>query len=419
MGSWDMRIHVRTLGWVACACMAATSLAQTTIQYEVNSLDRAQPQFSDGRVIAKTIAAEGDALCWGPPSADGNVITGEFGESRGHKSSPHAGVDFRAYAGNPVYAVADGCVAFGNPTPRQLIGVKQRINDKFPNSSVWYLHMSRVVPQFMNDGRSGACVPIRKGELLGYSGNFYGSGGAEVASGAAHLHLSYFVSGLQLNPAPYQGAPADIPLEFNTVKSTQGVSSGTVMRDNDASGTRGSQLGFAVPRMCNVYLVKNSGLKTIPYDGSFGIGNYSAPAVAPTKPQIEDAQQRVRQSMGVTPDGRGAKAAVDSVHWSGGMPEEPDWNSYSEMSLEQIVQSEVARRTGNTRWVEQLMEQSDRGLMAERTWIKGLRLKMRVEVSESKQRSEAMLAALLAVRARRLADAQRALVPTGVQSAVR
>lgn len=391
-------------------------------RYEVNSLDREQPVYADGRAIVKTIAAE-DGLCWGNPSIDGQVVTSEFGKYRSHGSSPHAGVDFRAYAGSPIYAVADGCVSFGNPTPRQLIGVKQRINDKFPNSTVWYLHMSRVVPKFINDGRSGACVPIRKGEIIGYSGNYYGSNGSEGASGDAHLHLSYFVSGLQLNPVPYQGAPGTIPSEFNTIKSSSAISTGITGggggRDSDASGTKGSTLGFAVPRMCSVFVVKDSGKKTIPFDGNFGVGSYSANATSPTKTELEDGQQRVRQSMGLDAAGRGGSAPIDATHWSGGMPEEPDWDSYAEMSFEQIIRAEVSRRSGNPRWAEQLMEQSERGLMTERAWIKALRLKLRVEASQSAQRSEAMLASLLATRARRLADAQQSGLPSDRRQLVR
>ena len=371
----------------------------------------------------QTMAASGDAMCWGDPSADGRVITGEFGEARGHKSSPHAGVDFRAYAGSPIYAVADGCISFGNPTPRQLIGVKQRINDKFPNSSVWYLHLSRVEPKFINDGRSGACIPVRKGELLGNSGNFYGTGGKESASGAAHLHLSYFVSGLQLNPTPYQGAPLDIPREFNTVKSISDISndvSSAAVRDGDASGTKGSRLGFGVPRMCNVYIVKGTGKETFPYERNFGVGSYSARATAPTQSDLEDGQQRVRQSMGIGPTGTSSGGRIqDPAHWTGGMPEEPDWNSYAEMSFDQILQAEVARRMGDARWTESLMEQSERGLMVERTWVKALRLKIRVELAQSKQRQEAMLAGLLATRARRLADVLAATAPVAQPVGVR
>lgn len=412
---------VRGATAVLLCALASSALTQTpTAQREVSPMDRKPPQMPSGAAVPTTIASGGDAMCWGDPSQDGRVITGEFGEMRGHKSSPHAGVDMRARAGSPIYAVADGCVSFGNPTPRQLIGVKQRINDKFPNSSVWYLHMSRVDQKFINDGRSGQCVPVRRGDLIGYSGNHYGTGGREVASGTAHLHLSYFVSGLQLNPTPYQGAPAEIPAEFNTIKSiTAEVAGGKGPSDSDASGTRGSKLGFGVPRMCNVYTVKGTGKQTVPFNSNFGTGNYPANATAPSKEKLEDGQQRVRQAMGIDPEGRGSGPVGDAAHWSGGLPEEPDWESYSQMSFEQIVASEVARRMGDPRWAEKLTEQSDHGLQVERAWTSGLRLKVQQELALSRQRSEAMYAALLSARARRAGQGMAASVPGDVKPAVR
>lgn len=388
---------------IMLACAAPSVLTQERLAHP---LDQSPPKMPGGGAVPTTISSGGgDAMCWGDPSSDGRVITGEFGEMRGHKSSPHAGVDMRARAGSPIYAVADGCVSFGNPTPRQLIGVKQRINDKFPNSSVWYLHMSRVDPKFINDGRAGQCIPVRKGELIGYSGNFYGTGGKEVASGSAHLHLSYFVSGLQLNPTPYRGAPDEIPLEFNTVRTVGEIASDVAGRgpnDDDASGTRGSKLGFGVPRMCNVYTVKGTNNQTIPYNSSFGTGNYSANATAPSQSQLADGQQRVRQALGIGIDGRGSGRIDDAAHWSGGLPEEPDWESYSQMSFFQIVEAEVARRNSDPRWAEQLTEQSERGLQVEEAWIAGMRVYIQKELAESRQRAEALQASLLASRARRL-----------------
>jgi len=415
----------KNVAMAVALCVAASSAlpqsAQAPAQREMPPMDRRPPQMPSGAAVPTSVASGGDAMCWGDPSQDGRVVTGEFGEMRGHKSSPHAGVDLRAFAGNPIYAVADGCVSFGNPTPRQLIGVKQRINDKFPNSSVWYLHMSRVDPKFINDGRSGQCVPVRRGDLIGYSGNYFGTGGRELAIGTAHLHLSYFVSGLQLNPLPYVGAPAEIPAEFNTIKdiAAEVAGGGKGPSDSDASGTRGSKLGFAVPRMCNVYTVKGSGKQTIPYNGKFGTGTYSANATAPTKEQLDDGQQRVRQSMGIGPDGRGSGPVTDAAHWSGGLPEEPDWESYAQMSFLQIVQAEVSRRMGDPRWAEQLTEQSFRGLQIERVWTSALRMKVQEDLALSRQRNEAMYSALLATKTRRNASFLAGSLPGEVKPAVR
>ena len=386
----------------------------------IHPLDRNPPQFPNGSPVPEFISSPQSGVCWSDPSQDGRVVTGEFGEAKGHKSVPHAGVDFRAKQWSPIYAVADGCVAFGNPTPRQLIGVKQRINDKFPNSSVWYLHMSRVRPKFANDGREKLCIPIRKGELLGFSGNSYGTGGREVDSGAAHLHLSYFVSGLMINPTPYVGAPLEVPAEFNTVRMASDIAADVSnLNTGDASATRGAKLGFAIPRMCNVYVIKSTGLKTIPYGDNFGTGNYSANAVAPTQSQLQDGQQRVRQFMGIRPEGTSNKLIPDPNNWTGGMPEEPDWESYSQMSFEQILGTEVSRRNSDSRWAENVTSQSERGLMTERLMIKALRLKVQYETMLSRQRQEAMMASLLAVRTHHLSGVLRLSVPVDQQPKIR
>jgi hypothetical protein len=89
------------------------------------------------------------------------------------------------------------------------------------------------------------------------------------------------------------------------------------------------------------------------------------------------------------------------------------------MSFEQILQAEVARRMGDTRWAEKLTEQSDRGLTVERLWIKSLRLNVRHEIALSERRQEAMLAALLAARARRMGDGLRATAPVNATTSVR
>ena len=415
-----MRILLRMTVMFSLVLGMTQAWGQAADLSAIHPLDRNPPQFPNGVLVPESVSSPQNGVCWGDPSQDGRVITGEFGEMRGHKSSPHAGVDLRARQWSPIYAVADGCVSFGNPTPKQLIGVKQRINDKFPNSSVWYLHMSRVRPKFANDGRATLCLPVRTGELLGFSGNSYGTGGKEVDSGTAHLHLSYFVSGLMLNPTPYIGAPPEIPPEFNTVRTISGIAAdvGNV-NTGDASGTRGAKLGFGVPRMCNVYVVKGTGKQTIPYDDNFGTGNYSANAVAPSQAQLQSGQQIVRPSLGIRPDGTSNNLIENPTQWTGGMPEEPDWESYSQMSFEQVLSSEISRRNSDSRWTENVTSQSERGLMVERLLIKSLRLKVQHETMLSRQRQEAMLASLLAVRARRLGHEMHLIKPGNQQPVIR
>ena len=393
--------HARRIALAAAMSFACVN-AQTAVTMGTVSVDQNPPKAPDGALVPTSKATSGDGICWADPSSSERVITGEFGEMSGHASRPHAGTDIRGRDGEPLYAVADGCVSFGNPTAKQLVGVKIRINDKFPNSSVWYLHMTRVAPKFINDGRSGACIPVKQGELVGYSGNYLGSNGKVTSSGSAHLHLSYYASGLMLNPLPYEGAPKNVDPAYNSIADiASSVSGGGNVNDGDASGTRGSKLGFGVPRMCAVYTVKGSGKKTIPYNGSFGTGSYQAKATAPTQQELEDGKQRVRQSMGISPDGFApANAKVDPNAWGGGMPEGPDWDSYRDMSFEQILHSEVTRRSSNTRWAESLTEQSERGLFIESMWIAALRFQVQHELTLTRKRTDAMLAVVMADEAR-------------------
>lgn len=74
--------------------------------------------------------------------------------------------------------------------------------------------------------------------------------------------------------------------------------------------------------------------------------------------------------MGVGVDDKANKVIEDPAHWSGGMPEEPDWESYDQMSFVQIINAEIARRTADPRWAESWTELSSRGLDIELAWIK-------------------------------------------------
>lgn len=396
----------RTLSSLWVGTVITSAVFTHSVALSAASVDQDPPLDAHGNVIPLSIATSGDDMCWADPSPEGRVVTSPFGNIRSEGSSPHAGIDIRAHDGVPVYSVADGCVSFGNPTPKQLVGVKIRINDKFPNSSVWYLHLSRVAPKFINDGRSGQCIPIKKGELVGYSGNNFGTRGKIVQSGTAHLHLSYYVSGLMINPAPVANPPAIVPPEYNTIKNGSQVAGGTAINDSDASGTRGSKLGFAVPRMCNEYTVSPpayKGQKTIPYNGDFGIGNFQANATAPTRQQLEDGAQRVKQSMGVDGEGKAPSSEkIDTENWTSGLIEAPDWESYKDMSFHQIIHAEVARRSANSRWHEQLTELDPRGIQLEHLRLQAVRLSVQHELHVVRQRTEAMMAAYLAATSRKI-----------------
>jgi hypothetical protein len=390
----------------------------------VHPLDKKQPEMpGEGAIPKQSSGSGGSNMCWAPPNPDDLVMTGAFGSMSGHKSSPHAGNDLRARQGKALYAVADGCVSFGNPTPRQLIGVKMRINDVLPNASVWYLHMSRVDPKFINDGRNKLCIPVKKGELLGYTGNSFGTGGRinDVAN-AYHLHLSYYASGLMLNPLPLNKLPAKaVDPRFHVIKGEENIVGGKLKGDYDASGTAGSVLGFGFPRFCDTYTYySDSKITNIPYKQGAGLGFYTAQAKAPTQEELEANAKKVREATGMSPDGKAPEqVALDPNTWNGGAPEEPDWDSYADMSFLQIVHSEVTRRSGNSRWAEELTEQSARGLMMENLRIRALRMQVQYEMYLSRQRTEAMLASLLAAEAKKMQLSFQRIVAQGLTSPVK
>ena len=98
----------------------------------------------------------------------------------------HAGTDFRAYCGTPIYASAAGKVqwttyraGYGN----QVLVDHGRVGGSSLMTS--YNHLSRYG---VNAGQS-----VQKGQLVGYSGNT-GTGTA------CHLHFEVYVNGVTVNP---------------------------------------------------------------------------------------------------------------------------------------------------------------------------------------------------------------------------
>ncbi|WP_062208723.1 M23 family metallopeptidase [Demequina oxidasica] len=116
-------------------------------------------------------------------------ITSEYGmrfHPIFHYNRLHAGTDFRAYCGTPIYAAASGTVAwatyragFGN----QVLVDHGIINGNAVMSS--YNHFSQFAVS--------AGQHVAKGQLVGYSGN-------TGSSTACHLHFEVYVNGATVNP---------------------------------------------------------------------------------------------------------------------------------------------------------------------------------------------------------------------------
>jgi murein DD-endopeptidase MepM/ murein hydrolase activator NlpD len=125
-------------------------------------------------------AAEGEE--WSPP-VDGPVVRGYEPPQRPF-GPQHLGLDFSAPPGTPVRAAGDGVVAFAG-----LVGRSRSAALEHPGARrTTYAFLRRVVV------RPG--VPVRRGDVLGFSGG----------DGPGHhrdvVHFGYRVKGRPEDPAP-------------------------------------------------------------------------------------------------------------------------------------------------------------------------------------------------------------------------
>jgi len=123
-----------------------------------------------------------------------------------HRRVAHEGIDLVAPTGTPVYAIADGTVAFhGEKGPNGQLVVLQHPGDMY----TYYAHLSAYAPNL----RDGAAV--RRGQLVGYVGSTGRSTGP-------HLHFGIKVNGKFVDPESYiksrraQPVPPERTSEFQT-----------------------------------------------------------------------------------------------------------------------------------------------------------------------------------------------------------
>ena len=98
----------------------------------------------------------------------------------------HAGTDFRAYCGTPIYASAPGTVEWARAVPgfgNQVMLDHGTVGGDYVMSS--YNHLTRFA---VSSGQK-----VSRGQLLGYSGN-------TGSSTACHLHFEMYVNGSTVNP---------------------------------------------------------------------------------------------------------------------------------------------------------------------------------------------------------------------------
>jgi murein DD-endopeptidase MepM/ murein hydrolase activator NlpD len=121
---------------------------------------------------------------------ESEVVTSGFG-MRLHpiqeRMAMHNGVDMRAQTGTPIYATADGVVEWASMHHSSGLGKMVKLVHNYGFSTV-YGHMSDIDVQVGNY--------VKRGQLLGYSGN-------TGASAAPHLHYEVRHLNRRLDPMPF------------------------------------------------------------------------------------------------------------------------------------------------------------------------------------------------------------------------
>lgn len=121
---------------------------------------------------------------------ESQIVTSNFGMRRHpiqERTAMHGGVDLRAPTGTPIYASADGVVEWASKHHNSGLGNMVKLVHNYGFSTV-YGHMDSIDVQVGNY--------IKRGELLGYSGN-------TGASAAPHLHYEVRHLNRRLDPSPF------------------------------------------------------------------------------------------------------------------------------------------------------------------------------------------------------------------------
>lgn len=132
-------------------------------------------------------------LLW-PTSYRPPVVVHPFGEKREYALGYHEGVDLRSPTGYEVYAAMDGVVQIA--ATGRMYGNQVWLGHDLEKDMVQtvYAHLYKIAPG-INRGKH-----VKRGELLGWSGNTGNSVGA-------HLHFGLRVNGKWLDPQPYLVVP--------------------------------------------------------------------------------------------------------------------------------------------------------------------------------------------------------------------
>lgn len=121
-------------------------------------------------------------------------IVHPFGEKRSYALGYHEGLDLRSPTGYEVYAAMDGVVDVA--ATGKMYGNQVWLSHPLESDHVQtvYAHLDKIAPGIVYN------KPVKRGDLLGWSGNTGNSEGA-------HLHFGLRVNGKWIDPAPYLVMP--------------------------------------------------------------------------------------------------------------------------------------------------------------------------------------------------------------------
>ena len=139
-------------------------------------------------------------------ASSGTLNSGRFGNTRNGGKKSHKGIDLKAPVGTPIYAMCDGVVdrnvyvsnaKDGDYDAGGKYGNQVMINGSINGEQVgvFYAHL-QPGGLLVKPGET-----VRKGQLIGYTGQTGNAGYSSVPN--KHLHLEIRKDGVAVNPEPY------------------------------------------------------------------------------------------------------------------------------------------------------------------------------------------------------------------------
>jgi hypothetical protein len=346
------------------------------------------------------VAATASAQCIAPiTNPDDAVAISPFGVDRsavpGASAGWHLGLDLQEAqnAGangvtSHLYAPSDALVTV-HPNAGGAGNIMVFV--RADGTQIEFLHMDRYAPKFM----SAKSMPVTAGEYVGELG---GTGGPY----AKHLHIQMKIP--SLSAIDYRGsmfasgpgakAKANSPFTADRLSDGYKPSSGMVFVDPQYWLNRQFQWSGNMAKYASQGLLMSGGKTMPPTCSVAGGGN----------PMVS-AQQDAINAMGGDPGAMTNAQLAAKGFQDGdliGAIDAPSFTDYADMSEQDIVATEAGRRMTDHGWGLQLSGAGRRGLWIEVVRINATKMWINSLIAQKKERIEAMYAALVALKVKRL-----------------